>query len=113
MSDSNSVIRKLPDRNATDIPESVQWFLSVCEVAIAWERYARDHMGEEQDRFCRGVVDYWWDYEDMNEPHFGMIFQKPLDSHDRWKGWPSKREFAYQKGAIVGYKLAEEYKNEY
>lgn len=101
----------LPDRNDSDIPENVQWVLSLAEMAVGWDKYAREHMGEEQDRFFEGVVDYWWEYEDLEEPTFEQLFRTNPFNDKSWQGWPSQERIAYQKGAIVGYELAERFKD--
>lgn len=99
----------MPDRNDTDIPERVQWFLSVCELAHVYHEWLEQQIGTQKDSFCNGVVDYWWDHDTLEEPTFDMLFNPLVDNpaHD----WPTQERIAYQKGAIVGYQLAEEYKD--
>ena len=103
----------LPDRNGSDIPEQVQWFLSLCELANIYRPWLQDrgNLGGERDNFCEGVTTYWWDHDELEEPTFDMLFYKPLSSDKAWQGWPSQERIAYQKGAIVGYQLAERFKD--
>lgn len=98
----SSVSRLLPDRNHTDIPQQVQFFLSVCEVATISHRYQSVHLEEPQTNFCKGVVDYWWESnDDLVEPTLEQLWRDPFD-----------KRIAYQKGAMVGYLLREEFKND-
>lgn len=101
----------LPDRNGSDIPEQVQWFLSLCELACIYHEWLEDNLGNQKDNFCEGVTDYWWSHDELEEPSFDQLFYRPLDPDEQWQGWPSKERFAYQKGAIVGYELAERFKD--
>lgn len=101
----------LPDRNDSDVPEQVQWFLSVCELACIYHEWLEDNLGGPRDNFCEGVTDYWWGHDELEEPTFDMLFYKPLDPDENWQGWPSQERIAYQKGAIVGYELAERFKD--
>lgn len=92
-----------------DLPQRVHGFLRVCELACAWYEW-QDRRGDEPvAHFCDGVVTYWWDYETLREPSFDQLFNRPLDPDEKWSGWPSRERFAYQKGAIVGYQLREEF----
>lgn len=110
MSDRNYA-EDLPDRNGSDIPEQVQWFLSLCELACIYHPWLQENLGTQKDNFCEGVTDYWWQGNELEEPTFDMLFHKPLDSSEPWQGWPSQERIAYQKGAIVGYELARRYKD--
>jgi hypothetical protein len=94
----------LPDRNGSDIPAQVQWFLSVCELACVYQPWLQKHIGSGKDKFCEGVTDYWWDYDELEEPSLDMVFNIGRVRE------PSQERIAYQKGAIVGYELAERYK---
>lgn len=93
----------LPDRNGSDIPEQVQWFLSLCELANIWHEWLDDHIETERSHFCEGVIDYWWN-NDMVEPTMDML-------QDDYYLPPDDERIAYQKGAIVGYELAERFKD--
>lgn len=106
--DESRVAQLLPDRNDSDIPPSVQCFLSACEAATISYRYQDEHWDEPQTFFFEGVVDYWWE-EDLEEPRFEMLFHRPLHPDGEWEGYPSYERFCYQQGAIVGYKLREQY----
>jgi hypothetical protein len=94
----------LPDRNDSDIPEQVQWFLSLCELANIWYEWMDENMDTERGKFCEGVVDYWWN-SDMIEPTMDMIQGKHTLP-------PDDERIAYQKGAIIGYELAERFKDD-
>lgn len=107
-SENPNIARDLPDRNGSDIPPQVQWFLSMCETAVIWYRYVDLHHGEPQDKFCQGVVDYWWG-DTLEEPTFEMLFKRHPFSDEQWSGWPSYERFCYQQGAIVGYELKERF----
>lgn len=101
---------KLPDRSDTDIPQEVQWFLSVCELATVYRPWLEVNMGGPVDNFCEGVVDYYWQGEEFEEPTFSMLFDDGLFGQTEDIGnWPSAERIAFQKGAIVGYKLQEKY----
>lgn len=97
----------LPKRIDTEIPEQVCLLLSLCETAVSWYDYGQRHQNEVQDNFYRGVVDYWWSV-DLEEPSFDQLFQRGLFDDDP-DGWPTVQAFAYQQGAIVGYRLREQY----
>ena len=99
---------KIPDRSDTDIPLQVRLILSICEVATGWHEWQNEHCGEPKAHFCEGVFDYWWD-DELIEPSFDQLFQRPLDPDKKWSGWPSRKRFAYQQGAMVGYQLREKY----
>lgn len=94
-----------------DLPQRVHGFLRLCELANAWYDWQEEHHDTPKAWFCEGVVDYWWD-DDLIEPGFEMLFQRPLDPSEKWSGWPSHKRFCYQQGAIVGYRLKEKYKDE-
>jgi hypothetical protein len=100
----------LPDRNESSIPPQVQWFLSVCELATIYRPWLELNLGSEADNFCEGVVDYWWQHDELKKPTFEMIFHQPFGEKE-WKltDCPEQERIAYQKGAIIGYALAEEY----
>lgn len=106
--DSKGIAEVLPDRNDSDIPQQVQWFLSVCEAAVASYRWGKEHYDSPAFHFTAGVVDYWWE-DDLIEPRFEMLFRRPLDPDERWEGFPSYKRFCYQQGAKVGYQLREQY----
>lgn len=100
----------LPDRTGESIPEQVEWFLSMCELANIYRNWLEDNLGNEKDNFCEGVTDYWWNHDELEEPTFDMILDRGVFEHEKeWVNWPSKERIAYQKGAIVGYELAERY----
>lgn len=101
-----SISTLLPDRNHTDIPQGVQFFLSLCEAATISHRYQDWYLEEPQTYFCEGVVDYWWD-EELVEPTWEMLFRQDLSGE--LHGMPPHSRFCYQQGAIVGYQLREEY----
>lgn len=102
----------LPDRNGSNLPRQVQFFLSLCEASMASHRYQEKHLEETQTKFCEGVVDYWWDdNDDLVEPTLEDLWKDPFDSSETWQRWPSQNRIAYQKGAIVGYQLSERYPN--
>lgn len=100
----------LPNRTDSDIPLQVRLFLSICEVAIGSARYQEENLREPQTMFCEGVVDYWWD-EKLDEPYWEQIFRRNLSTGEL-DGFPSHERFCYQQGAILGYKLREEFRDE-
>jgi len=107
--DESHVTDLLPDRRESDIPQAVQFFLSVCEAATTSYRYQDWHLEEPQTYFCEGVVDYWWN-DELDEPYWEQLYYKNLDDgHLRHEPMPSHDRFCYQQGAIVGYRLREEY----
>jgi len=102
--DGRDCTEYLPDRNDTDIPENIQWFLSVCELANIWYGWIDRNLDTEKSEFCEGVVDYWWN-SDMIAPTMDMVTDKHRLPRD-------EKRIAYQKGAILGYELAKRFKNE-
>lgn len=106
---SKSVRTGLPDRTHTDIPIQVRYILSVCEVATSWGDWQTEHHNEPRAHFCEGVFDYWWD-DELQEPRWEMIFNKDLKTGEL-SGIPTKERFYYQQGAMFGYRLREEFKN--
>lgn len=98
----NDIHASLPDRNSSEIPENVQWLLSICEMTSIYRHWLDKNMNTEADQFCNGLSDYWWDYEVLDEPHFGMLSAVEKQNNER---------VAYQNGAIIGYELADLYKH--
>ena len=91
-----------------ELPQRVHGFLRLCEMATSWYEWQEEHHDTMRAHFCEGVVDYWWD-DELIEPSFDQLFQRPLDPDKKWSGWPSRKRFAYQQGAMVGYQLREKY----
>jgi hypothetical protein len=84
-------------------------------VASGYSRYSSALGISDLDQagsFYSGLYEYWNEHQYLVEPHFGMLFDEPFEDDVKWGGWPSKERFAYQKGAIIGYTLAEAYKDE-
>lgn len=96
--------QRFGDRSV-DIPQRVHGFLRTCELACVWQVEHKDTM---EAWFCSGVVDYWWD-DTLEKPTFKQLFYVPLNEEDEWAGFPSKDRFAYQQGAIIGYRLRRKY----
>jgi len=101
-------VQWLPDRSDTDIPQNVQLFLSLCETAISSTQFCERYHNTKEINFVEGVIDYWWD-TDLEEPTWEQIFRKNL-SDGKFEGSPSYERFCYQQGAILGYRLREEYR---
>lgn len=112
--DESHIPGLLPDRSDSDIPPQVQYFLSICETAVASERWSHEKSGTPQYKFVEGVLDHWWG-DGMVEPYWEQLFVTDLSKNEekfRRQPLPSVEQFAYHQGAIVGYLLREEYKHE-
>jgi len=96
-----------PTDHRDDLPQRVHGFLRLCELACCWHEWQEKHADEPKAWFCDGVLDYWYG-DGLIEPSFEQLFHKPLFDEEL-RGWPSHRRFCYQQGAIVGYRLNEEY----
>lgn len=106
MSDYSDLFNKSDHRDS--LPQEVHGFLRLCELACCWYDWQDEHHDTMKAHFCEGVVDYWYE-DDLVEPSFDQLFYRPLDREEPWSGWPSRKRFAYQQGAIVGHRLREEY----
>ena len=91
------------------LPQRVHGFLRLCELACCWYEWQDKNYDKMKAWFCEGVVDYWHDDSGISEPSFDQLFYRPLDRDKLWSGWPSRKRFAYQQGAIVGYRLRDKY----
>lgn len=105
-----NISKSLLDGGGDDIPPQVRFIISTCEVANMWTTWQEEHHDEPKAWFCSGLFDYWWD-EELSEPHWGQVFYTNLETGE-FRGVPEHRHFCYQQGAIVGYKLREEFKDE-
>lgn len=101
-----STVYEFPPREQ-ELPQRVHGFLRLCELACCWYEWQDEHYDEMKAWFCEGVIDYW--HEDLREPSFEQLFRRPIDKDGEWSGWPSRKRFAYQQGAIVGHRLRKEY----
>lgn len=104
---AETLAEELPDRSDTDIPPQVRYVLSVAEMATGWSEWQREHHDEPRAYFCEGLFDYWHEVE-LEEPTWEMIFLTDLESGKLY-GMSSYQRFCYQQGAILGYRLREEY----
>lgn len=100
-----------PPREA-ELPVQVHGFLRVCELACSWYDWQDEHYDEDKAWFCEGVIDYWYE-EGLEPPRWEQLFYKDLKTGElRREPIPSRDRFAYQQGAMVGYLLRQEYRDE-
>lgn len=110
--DESRVSELLPDRSGTDLPPQVHHFLALCEVAVTSERFSRERRGDPEYHFVEGVVDYYWS-DGLDEPYWEQLFYTDLSTgRIRDEPIPEHSRFCYQQGAMVGYRLREEFRHE-
>lgn len=110
--DETRLSNLLPDRSDSDLPPQVRHVITLCEAAVASNRFSRERQDDPEYHFVEGVVDYWWS-DHLEPPRWEQLFHKDLDTGEfRREVIPTRERFAYQQGAMVGYLLREEYKDE-
>jgi hypothetical protein len=107
---SERLVEEMPDRSDNDIPLQLRYILSLTDVVIGWTAWQQLHHNESRTYFYEGLFDYWWD-DDHTEPGWEQLFREDPESGEL-RGFPARDRFCYQQGAILGYRLRCEFKDD-